>query len=598
MFRCMLIQFMCIYSVDLYAQNINDGKKIILQVRFADKDSFFHTETLKQPISFNNNSEAMAYADKLKSGLMQEGYYTASIDSFRISDNAMHLVVFAGEKYDFIIRQSGTIDKSVLISAGINPESLFDKQIDYKSLQDIQKKLLKYHENNGYPFASVSLDSVRFQESHISTILKFDKGIYYTIDSIRNVGESVVNKVFLQRYLNIMNLSAYNAEALRMVDSRLLELPYATTVQASDITMLGSSAILNTYLKHKKSSQFYILAGIQPSSIANQKSQLTADVNLDLKNLFGSGENILFKWQQLQTQSPRLNMGYVQPYIFHSGVGTEFLFDLFKKDSNFLQLNAQIGFRYSLSTKKLFKIYIQWRRFNLLEGAIDTALIIAQKALPSNIDMNSTAVGLEYEWNNTDYRFNPRSGNAITLNAQFGLKKIRKNTDIIDIKDGSYDYESLYDSIRLNTHSLKFVLSASHYFPTGNKSTVKTSCSLGYLNSPAIFRNELFQIGGYKLLRGFDEESLYATRYAVLSTEYRILISRNSYLSFFSDAGNLRYKYQSVDVANNFISAGLGILYETKAGILNLSYAMGKRQDVAFDLRSASKIHFGYINYF
>jgi hypothetical protein len=64
------------------------------------------------------------------------------------------------------------------------------------------------------------------------------------------------------------------------------------------------------------------------------------------------------------------------------------------------------------------------------------------------------------------------------------------------------------------------------------------------------------------------------------------------------DAGWAKNKYQDVDVNNSFISGGIGLVFETKAGLLNISFAVGKRDDVNFDLRQAAKIHFGYINYF
>ena len=99
-------------------------------------------------------------------------------------------------------------------------------------------------------------------------------------------------------------------------------------------------------------------------------------------------------------------------------------------------------------------------------------------------------------------------------------------------------------------------------------------------------------------MRGFDEESIYASRYGVITAEYRNLISLNSYFFFFMDAGLVKNKYQSVNVNNQFTSAGLGIVYETKLGLLNLSYAVGKRDDIKFNLKAASKLHFGYINYF
>ena len=128
-------------------------------------------------------------------------------------------------------------------------------------------------------------------------------------------------------------------------------------------------------------------------------------------------------------------------------------------------------------------------------------------------------------------------------------------------------------------------------------STLRTAITAGWFQSPNIFRNELFQIGGYKLLRGFDEESIYASKFAVSTAEYRYLIGRNSYLFSFVDFGWASSTASSGNRSNTFIGAGLGMALETKAGIFNISYAAGKRNDLNFNLRQ-SKIHFGYVNFF
>jgi len=119
----------------------------------------------------------------------------------------------------------------------------------------------------------------------------------------------------------------------------------------------------------------------------------------------------------------------------------------------------------------------------------------------------------------------------------------------------------------------------------------------GWFQSPNVFRNELFQIGGYKLLRGFDEESIFCSAYGVASAEYRYLLSRNSYLFSFVDFGIANNNSQQAKTNNNFLGAGLGMAFETKAGIFNISYAAGKRDDQKFNLRQ-SKINLGYVNYF
>ena len=98
-------------------------------------------------------------------------------------------------------------------------------------------------------------------------------------------------------------------------------------------------------------------------------------------------------------------------------------------------------------------------------------------------------------------------------------------------------------------------------------------------------------------MRGFDEESIFASQYVVGSGEYRYLIGQNSFFFAFLDFGWANNAQESVQQKNTFIGSGLGLAFETKAGIFNISYAVGKRNDVKFDLRQ-SKIHLGYVNFF
>jgi hemolysin activation/secretion protein len=78
----------------------------------------------------------------------------------------------------------------------------------------------------------------------------------------------------------------------------------------------------------------------------------------------------------------------------------------------------------------------------------------------------------------------------------------------------------------------------------GKQSTFRAALNAAVFNSQSVFRNELFQIGGYRLLRGFDEESIYATQYVVTTVEYRIRVSLNSYFFGFVDGGVVKNKYQ------------------------------------------------------
>jgi len=274
------------------------------------------------------------------------------------------------------------------------------------------------------------------------------------------------------------------------------------------------------------------------------------------------------------------------------------LFDLFKKDSTFLQVNGQVGLQYLLSANQKGKFFVQWQNSFLLANGVDTNQVKATKKLPVNIDVSTASFGVDYEWLKTDYRLNPRSGNEIKITASVGIKNLKRNNDILSIKDPAFNYASLYDSLKERSYQFRIKLMAAHYFPLRKQSVFKTAINVGVYNSQSIFRNELFQIGGYRLLRGFDEESIYATQYAVATAEYRIRVSLNSYFFGFVDGGMVKNKYQNINLNNTFISTGLGMALETKLGLLNISYAIGKRDDVKFNIREASKIHFGYVNYF
>src|SRR5690606_37795354 len=238
----------------------------------------------------------------------------------------------------------------------------------------------------------------------------------------------------------------------------------------------GSGAVLNLYLAPKKSSQVNVLVGFLPGNNITGKTQLTADVHLDLQNSLGAGENILLTWQQLQPQSPQLKLGYSHPFIFNSKFGIDLSFDLLKRDSAFLQLNAVAGIQYLVSANQWLRVFYQNEKSYLLNGGVDTLQVIASKQLPQNIDVSSASLGIGYYFTNTDYRFNPRRGNEISITAAAGIRKVTTNNDIINLKDPqnpAFDFRSLYDDVDPESYRFKITGTAARYFSLGQNSVLK-----------------------------------------------------------------------------------------------------------------------------
>lgn len=569
-----------------------------LQIKWIDSVQFTNTVPITIQKSFENQPQCAAYISQIPSLLHVKGYLAASVDKELFDSNFAKIELYLGQQQQWIAITADSIDKQALDESGIALKSFANKPINFIKVQLLKEKLIQYYENNGYPFAGIYLDNFQLDSANVSAALKVKKGPLYLLDSIRVFGKVKISNLFIQRYLGIANGSLYNRDKLELVSKKILELPYLQEEQEAEVTLLGTGSILNLYLQPKRSSQVNFLIGFLPANNLTNKLQITGDVNLNLKNPFGKGETVILNWQQLQLKSPRLHIGYQHPYIFKSAFGVDFSFDLFKKDSTFLQLNAMLGLQYVLSANQSGKIFFQQQNTTLLGEGIDTNQIKITKKLPANVDVKAISVGLDYEWNKTNYRLNPRSGNEVKLMASIGLKTINKNNDIANLTDNAFDYNALYDSLQLKTYQLRAVIAAAHYFTAGKRSVLKVALNAGIFESKSVFRNELFQIGGYKLMRGFDEESIFASRYGVITAEFRYLAGLNSYLFGFVDAGWVKNNYQTVNNNNFFISTGLGLVFETKLGLLNMSFAMGKINDAPFDLRKGAKLHFGYVNYF
>ena len=118
----------------------------------------------------------------------------------------------------------------------------------------------------------------------------------------------------------------------------------------------------------------------------------------------------------------------------------------------------------------------------------------------------------------------------------------------------------------------------------------------GLLTKDDIFsENELYRIGGFGSIRGFNEESITANMYGFVSMDYRFVPSEAFYIGLFSDYGFIDNKRANINTS--LLSIGTGISFLTKMGIFNLSYAVGKTGETSFDFKE-SKIHFGILSQF
>ena len=244
----------------------------------------------------------------------------------------------------------------------------------------------------------------------------------------------------------------------------------------------------------------------------------------------------------------------------------------------------KIGIRYILKGNDYFKLFFHNKSSSLLSQAGFSTLTV----LPSYADVSSQLYGIETYNANLDYLLNPRKGYQVKISGSLGNKTIKKNPQID---------EKLYEDLDLKSTLYNAELNANYYFPITKRSIIKLATKNSYTFNENLFENELLRVGGLLTLRGFDEESIFASFYTIETLEYRYILEQNSYLYLFFDGA-----YYENDRIEKFVSDrpygfGAGMSFETKAGIFSISYALGKQFNNPIKFSSA-KIHFGFVNFF
>lgn len=589
--RNIVLVFLLLNSRMLLSQNMD------LRVTGPDVAAFLGQTNLKPNypnlLLLNNDLQTQLQL------LRKLGYLSAAIDSFGVTGNQVTVKVFLGKMYSWATINTSNILPELILLSGYNEKEFYNKALQPNAFSKVIERMLRYYENNGYPFASAQLDSLSFREQMVSGRLFVDKGPFIKIDTITLNEEAGINKRYLEHYLGIHQGDVYNEKKIAAMSQRLKELNFLSEAYPWKVNFRMDKTTLNWYIKERSANRADVLIGLLPNNAEiGNKFLLTGDVKFAFINALEQGEKLEFTWQNLQYQSPRLNIMASYPYLLNTQIGITGTFDYYKKDTTFRTVSAELGFNYQFSAQEEIKAYYQTGSSRLI--AINKGQLLSTKKLPENADIRNRTFGLEGQLNHVDYKLNPRKGWQSLLNGSVAIREFLKNSDIENTYDPSRGetFAYLYDSLQIRSYRFQIKGHLGYYYPLSKRMVLHARYQTGIMQSKkTLYRNELFQIGGFRLLRGFDEGSLFVNNYHLITLEPRFLLSQNSYLFLFSDLARIKRNYPGIDQVNTPYSLGMGMVFETKAGLFNMSYAIGSMGNRGIELRN-SKIHFGYVNYF
>ncbi len=566
-----------IFSVVYICSSFSYSQNFTLKLINPDSVKLFKYVKVKNP--YKSNKEITRFLNSILNDLRKEGYLLADIDSLVVDSLNYTAYLRIGSKYKWANLKKGNAETDVISKLGYSEKLYTNRAFSYTETAKFIDKTIRYYENHGYPFVSLKLDSLTINDNSISAVLNINKNKLIKIDSVLVVGNSKINKSFLYRYLDVKPNMPYNEEAFREISKKIKQLPFLNEKQAQIIKLTEKQNKLYLFLDKKNASQFDGIIGILPDN--NGKTIFTGDIKIKLvNNIFRAGETFDLNWRRLQSQTQDFKARVIYPYLLGSPIGTDYSIKIYKKDTSFIDVNNNIGLQYYFKGLNNLKVFYKQRNANIL-SANGLAFITV---LPDYADITTRSYGLGFTFEKSDYRFNPHKGIFINMSVQTGNKTIKKNPKIND---------AVYTNLLMKSTQYQTEGEVNWFIQIVGNSVLHLGAQYGSVFGDApIFKNELFRIGGLKTLRGFDEESIFASTFVIPTVEYRFLFNQNSNILVFAESAWYEYNGATSYSSDTPYSIGAGINFDTKAGIFSLNYALGSQKGNPLDLR-AGKIHFG-----
>lgn len=499
-------------------------------------------------------------ADTLQQILAQLGYIDNEfVEIEKTTDTTYTAVFILGQQYPNVkVRYNQTdFSKKELqsISADISDTHF---TLPISSIPRALTLLADINSNKGHPFTKLRLSEIeKNTDGTLHATLLMDEGKARSIDSIVIKGYEKFPRSYLKYYAGVKEGQIFNRKKLIEHNERINSLGFASTTKAPEALYRKDSTTVYFYLKKENNNHFDGILGFATDEIT-QKVVFNGYLNLILNNNLNYGEQFSINYKADGNKQIEFKTNLALPYLFKSRFGASGALAIFKRDTSFVTTERQLRTTFQAAPRS--QIYIGYRHFssnNLQEEAIAGAPI-------DNFNSKYFVFGGSYTRTQNNKMFPIKTKGGIDLGVG---KRNRKNIKA--------------DQWRLEGH-------INHIFQLSPRSSFFINNTTSILISDTYLENELFRFGGINSIRGFDENSIDASLYSTINTEYRLLLDKNIFIHSIIDAGY--FENQTLSIQTELISFGFGLGLDTKGGIFRLLVANGRTAGQQFDF-SSSKIH-------
>lgn len=460
--------------------------------------------------------------------------------------------------------------------------------LNWTRLERHLAQCLDLYQQEGYPFAAFRDLELRYRPQGADTLrttvaYTFDPGPLIRIDSIRLTGNFREEARFVYALMRLAPGDVYQEKRIADIPRVLNNSIYFQQVPAAEVTFTPQqTAVLQVPLTRRRAGKLDVLLGLLPPSEESQRLQVTGTMDILLVSPFRQGEWISFQYNKLTSTSLQTKMQVVLPYLLGTPVRVEGELELLKQEEAFLNLDYQASLLYAFSPFLSARFFFRERSSRLL----DSTLADTSRLQPEQLDGNRRMGGVGFEYEQLDYRYNPSRGFAARAQLGLGQQAIRTNVRLP---------EAVYADLPRSQIARELRLEVRWFQPLWPRHVLHLANRTYWLDMDYYFRNEQWQLGGARSIRGFNENSFFADFYSFFTLEYRFQLERDSYIFAFGDAAYLEDRVE--DRITRPTGFGLGMNYGTKAGIVSIIYAIGRTADIPLE-PARGKIHIGLINQF
>lgn len=511
----------------------------------------------------------------------ENGYLLARIDSTRTltgddSDFA-DILVFLSEDEQAVVRSIEFKGNASIAAENLVPRmeirigSAFIPSVLEKDVQSI----LRLYESSGFPVAKASIENIRTvggEEGGIGITLAIEEGVAARVSELTIEGNKTTNDDVIVREARMNENQAYTEQLGERIKRRLEKLQLFSSVSVPQFYISGEGkGGLFIQVSEGNPNMFDGVLGYVPGTNQGQKGFVTGLIDVQLRNLFGTGRRLATRWYRENQVSQELALRYMEPWVAS------------------LPVNAVVGF----FQRKQDSTYVR----QSFEGSL--AVMITEEL----------SAGFSIEQANvfpTD-----RSGNPVGASKamNIGLSVFFDSRDSPVLPTGGVIYRTTYeigtkilegrapDRKRSEDRTGRLTFDLENYLSPLSRQVLALAGHIRDFQSSIIEQSDLFRLGGATSLRGYRESQFVGSRIIWGTMEYRFLAGGRSFFYGFLDAGSIVVPENASagleKSEQTKLGYGVGVRLDTSLGLIGVSLALGEG-----DTLRTGKLHLRLVNEF